>query len=69
VWASHIQLRKEISKTLEEIWQQTKARDDAREMEEHVERFNETRRTQRAEEVTKERELLRLEQRPTKQTT
>jgi hypothetical protein len=40
--------RKEISKALEEIWQQTKARDDAREMEEHVERFNDTRRTQRA---------------------
>ena len=38
-------------------------------MEEHVERFNETRRTQRAEEVAKERELLRLEQQPTKQTT
>ena len=61
--------RKEVNKTLEEIWQQTKARDDAREMEEHVERFNETRRTQRAEEVAKERELLRLEQQPTKQTT
>ena len=52
--------RKEVNKALEEIWQQTKARDDAREMEEHVERFNETRRTQRAEEVAKERELLRL---------
>jgi hypothetical protein len=61
--------RKEISKTLEEIWQQTKARDDAREMEEHVDRFNDTRRTQRAEETAKERELLRLEQQPTKQTT
>ena len=61
--------RKEVNKTLEEIWQQTKARDDAREMEEHVERFNETRRTQRAEQVAKERELLRLEQQPTKQTT
>jgi hypothetical protein len=61
--------RKEINKTMEEIWQQTKARDDAREMEEHVERFNATRRTQRAEEVAKERELLRLEQQPTKQTT
>ena len=34
-----------------------------------MEHFNETRRTQRAEEVAKERELLRLEQQPTKQTT
>jgi hypothetical protein len=50
------------TKALEEIWQQTKARDDAREMEEHVKRLNDTRRTQRAEETAKERELLRLGQ-------
>jgi hypothetical protein len=61
--------RGEISKTLEEIWQQTKAQDDARKMEEHVQRFNDTRRIQRAEETAKERELLRLEKQPTKQTT
>ena len=40
--------RKEMVKTLEEIWQQTKARDDAAEMKKHIEEFDGVRRHQRA---------------------
>ena len=47
--------RKEMVKTLEEIWQQTKARDDAAEMKKHIEEFDGVRRQQRAIQVAKER--------------
>ena len=53
--------RKEVEKTLEEIWQQTKDRDGAREMKQHVEQFSNTRREQRAAATAKERELLEQE--------
>ena len=36
--------RQEVEKTLIEIWQQTKARDDSREMEQHVKQFGDARR-------------------------
>ena len=51
----------EVTKTLEEIWQQTKARDDSREMEGHVKQFSDTRKRQRAETTAKERKLLEQE--------
>jgi hypothetical protein len=51
--------RQEVEKTLIDIWQQTKARDDAREMEQHVKQFGDTRREQRARSIAKERELLK----------
>ena len=47
--------RKEMSKTLEQIWQQTKARDDAVEMQKHIDEFDGVRKQQRAIEVAKER--------------
>jgi hypothetical protein len=47
--------RKEMTKTLEQIWQQTKARDDAVEMQKHIDEFDGVRKQQRAIEVAKER--------------
>ena len=44
-----------MSKTLEQIWQQTKARDGAVEMQKHIDEFDGVRKQQRAIEVAKER--------------
>jgi hypothetical protein len=53
--------RREVQKTLIEIWQQTKARDDTREMEQHVKQFGDNRMEQRAKATAKERDLLKQE--------
>ena len=53
--------KREAEKTLTEIWQQCKARDDSREMEKHVTQFGETRKEQRAKATAKERDLLKQE--------
>jgi hypothetical protein len=53
--------RREVEKTLIEIWQQTRARDDSREMEQHVKQFGDTRKEQRAKATAKERDLLKQE--------
>jgi hypothetical protein len=56
--------KQEAGKTLIEIWQQCKARDDSREMEKHVKQFGETRKEQRAKATAKERSLLNQEMAP-----
>ena len=61
-WHTRFQIwKREAEKTLTEIWQQCKARDDSREMEKHVTQFGETRKEQRAKATAKERDLLKQE--------
>jgi hypothetical protein len=50
--------RREAEKALIKNWQQTKARDDPREMERHVKQFGDTRKEQRAKATAKERDPL-----------
>jgi hypothetical protein len=56
--------KEEMVSTMKDIWQQTEARDDAKELQTHIEEFDGVRRKQRATQVAKE-QLAQQQEQPT----